>query len=253
MSTELAAIPFRTFDYDKKPLRTYTKEDGSSWWVGNEACREVGVNNPRQALSRLDDDEKDDVILNDAIGRPQKTTIISEPGLYSLILSSRKPEAKKFKKWVTSVVLPQIRKTGSYSPATTQLAIESAKVDRLSLELRKSNQDLMVYKKIHDRLFFPKKSTSHDYVSLRKFCDLYEIKSALGLRMKGGGLRSAAHHLVKYSATMGAEVRKAPHKRFGQVNAYRADILHQWFIITEAAAKVSSKDFTPLFQGRLFS
>jgi BRO family, N-terminal domain len=74
----------------------------------------LDIANPRDAASRLDDDEKDAVGLADAIGRTQKTTIINESGLYSIILRSVKPEAKRFKKWITSEVLPSIRKTGGY-------------------------------------------------------------------------------------------------------------------------------------------
>ena len=88
--------------------------NGEPWFVLSDVCRKLDISNPRDAASRLDADEKDGVGISDAIGRTQKTTIINESGLYSLILSSRKPEAKKFKKWVTSEVLPTIRKTGGY-------------------------------------------------------------------------------------------------------------------------------------------
>jgi prophage antirepressor-like protein len=69
-------------------------------------------------LSKLDADEKDDVSITDAIERSQKTAIVNESGLYSLIMSSRKEEAKAFKKWVTSDVLPTIRKTGKFKVIT---------------------------------------------------------------------------------------------------------------------------------------
>jgi prophage antirepressor-like protein len=72
------------------------------------------LGNPRQAIARLDPDEKSTVISND--GGPNRN-IINESGLYSLIMGSRKPEAKAFRKWVTSEVLPQIRKTGKYAVA----------------------------------------------------------------------------------------------------------------------------------------
>jgi prophage antirepressor-like protein len=74
----------------------------------------LGIDNSRQALSRLGDDEKDCVVLTDAMGRPRETAVVNESGLYALIFNSRKPEAKAFQKWVTSEVLPTIRKTGSY-------------------------------------------------------------------------------------------------------------------------------------------
>ncbi len=88
--------------------------DGGPLFVAADICAVLNVGNPSQALSRLDDDEKG-IISNDTLGGKQNMTVVNESGLYSLILSSRKPEAKRFKKWVTSEVLPAIRKTGSYN------------------------------------------------------------------------------------------------------------------------------------------
>lgn len=105
---------FRVFD-----------RNGEPWFVLNEVCKKLGISNPRNQASRLDDDEKDSVQSMDAIGRSRPTTIISESGLYSVIFSSNKPEAKAFKKWITSEVLPSIRKTGGYrgkTPAFIQRA-----------------------------------------------------------------------------------------------------------------------------------
>ena len=87
------------------------------WFVAIDVCRALDIKNSRHAVSRLSKDEKDDVVISDAIGRAQKMTIINEPGLYRLIFTSRKPEAEKFKWWVYHEVLPSIRKTGFYSVA----------------------------------------------------------------------------------------------------------------------------------------
>lgn len=87
--------------------------EGEPWFVASNICKILEISNPRDAISRLDDDEKNTVAINDGIGNPNKN-IINESGLYSLILTSRKPEAKTFKKWVTSEVLPSIRKKGVY-------------------------------------------------------------------------------------------------------------------------------------------
>ena len=93
--------------------------DGNPWFVAADVCKALDINNPRQAVSYLDDDEKNTVTINDGIpGNPNKT-IISEAGLYSLILRSRKPEAKAFKRWVTHEVLPSIRKHGMYATDET--------------------------------------------------------------------------------------------------------------------------------------
>src|SRR5690606_1640015 len=86
----------------------------SSDLVAKDVCDILDIKNNRDAISRLDDDEKDAVGITDSIGRKQQTTIISESGLYNLIFLSRKPEAKQFKRWITHEVIPTIRKTGGY-------------------------------------------------------------------------------------------------------------------------------------------
>ncbi|MCA1971319.1 MAG: hypothetical protein LDL44_00630 [Caenispirillum sp.] len=89
---------------------------GAPWFVLVDVCRVLSIRNPSQAASRLDADEKDTLHNAEGIADPraQSLTIINESGLYSLILTSRKPSAKRFKKWVTAEVLPTIRKTGRY-------------------------------------------------------------------------------------------------------------------------------------------
>lgn len=91
-----------------------TDQNGEPWWLATDVCEVLGLDNSRQALTRLDDDEKSTVIINDGAQGGPPRAIINEAGLYSLILTSRKPEAKEFKRWVTHEVLPTIRKTGGY-------------------------------------------------------------------------------------------------------------------------------------------
>lgn len=98
---------------DHFDFRTIMRGD-EPWFVLADVCRSLEIANPRDAAGRLDDDERDAVVIADAIGRAQQQTIINESGLYNLILTSRKEGAKRFKKWVTSQVLPAIRKTGGY-------------------------------------------------------------------------------------------------------------------------------------------
>lgn len=88
---------------------------GEPWFVAADVCRILGISNNRDAVSRLDEDERmDGVGITDTVGRKNYVTIVSESGLYSLIFQSRKPEARKFRKWVTGEVLPSIRKNGYY-------------------------------------------------------------------------------------------------------------------------------------------
>lgn len=87
--------------------------DGEPWFVAADVCAALGISRTDDGVSRLEDDEKGTFLIRTP-GGPQSMTIINESGLYSLVLGSRKPEAKPFKKWVTSEVLPAIRKSGRY-------------------------------------------------------------------------------------------------------------------------------------------
>lgn len=87
--------------------------DGEPWFVAVDVCRALEIVNSRDALTRIDEDEKG-VVLTDTPGGKQEVTTVNEPGLYSLVLGSRKPEAKVFKRWITHEVIPSIRKNGGY-------------------------------------------------------------------------------------------------------------------------------------------
>ena len=88
-------------------------KDGEPWFVAADVCRALEIANNRDALTRLEQDEKG-VALTDTPGGKQEVTTVNEPGLYSLVLGSRKPEAKVFKRWITHEVIPSIRKNGGY-------------------------------------------------------------------------------------------------------------------------------------------
>ena len=94
--------------------------NGEPWFVAKDVCQALSLKNSRQAVAGLDKDEISDVILNDTRSKNGATqrrtvTVVNESGLYGLIMQSRKPEAKPFRKWVTKEVLPTLRKTGIYA------------------------------------------------------------------------------------------------------------------------------------------
>jgi prophage antirepressor-like protein len=117
--------------------------DAEPWWVAADVCTVLEIGNPSQAVSYLDDDERSSTLITSEGGQSRPANIINEPGLYSLILRSRKPQAKAFKRWITHEVIPSIRRTGSYSVApremtkleALQAAIESEEA-RLVAEAR---------------------------------------------------------------------------------------------------------------------
>lgn len=106
----------RIFDYHGNTVRT-VERDGEPWFVLKDVCAVLGIGNSRMVFDRLDDDEKG-VSQIDTLGGLQNMSVINESGLYNVILRSDKPEAKPFRKWVTSEVLPTIRKTGGYGQKT---------------------------------------------------------------------------------------------------------------------------------------
>ena len=118
---------------------------GQPYFVGKDVADILGYSNTRKALiDHVDKEDKDDVTIRDAIGRNQTMTAINESGLYSLILSSKMPNAKKFKRWVTNEVLPAIRKHGLYATddliANPDLAIAAFTALK---EEREKNKELM--------------------------------------------------------------------------------------------------------------
>ncbi|MFE7510151.1 Bro-N domain-containing protein [Streptomyces sp. NPDC057540] len=113
------------FSFEGLEVRTVIR-DGEPWWVAADICSVLGITDPRKSVGLLDEDERNTVPVIDALGRQQSSFIINESGLYSLILRSRKPAAKAFKRWVTHEVLPAIRKTGSYGQVAQPREITAA-------------------------------------------------------------------------------------------------------------------------------
>ena len=99
-------------------VRTLTNEQGETFFVGKDVAQALGYSNTRKALQDHVDDEDKGVTKRDTLGGIQQMVVINESGHYSLVLSSKLPQAKEFKRWITSEVLPQIRQTGGYIPTT---------------------------------------------------------------------------------------------------------------------------------------
>ena len=123
----------RIFESEKfGKIRTIPRDDGP-WFVAADVCRALELSDVSMSLKRLDDDEKG----TSSVGTPggdQQMSIISEPGLYALVLSSRKPEAHAFKRWITHEVIPALRKTGHYSTSFDAITNTFYKIDPMSLE-----------------------------------------------------------------------------------------------------------------------
>lgn len=133
------------FNFEENEVRTQLINE-EPWFVAKDVCDVLGLSNSRQALVRLDDDEKADVILNDG-SQNRNFSIVNEYGLYNLVLSSRKKEAKKFQRWVTHEVIPAIRKTGAY-----QMPISTDPMDALRLMFQATEQTQEKVKEVDFRV-----------------------------------------------------------------------------------------------------
>lgn len=112
----------KIWNYNDSEIRTVEK-NGEPWWVLADVCKVLELSSPHKIADRLDEDERNQIPVIDSLGRKQNTYVINESGLYNVILRSDKPQAKPFRKWVTSEVLPTIRKHGAYM---TEQTIEKA-------------------------------------------------------------------------------------------------------------------------------
>ena len=132
------------FNYQNKQVRTVEK-DGEPWWVLKDVCEVLELSTPARVSERLDWDEVSLTHIIDSIGRRQETTIINESGLYNVILRSDKPQAKPFRKWVTSEVLPAIRKHGGYlTPEKVEEALLNPDtIIRLATDLKAEREKRM--------------------------------------------------------------------------------------------------------------
>ena len=122
------------------------KRDGEPWFVGKDVAAALGYAKERNAISsHVDDEDKKDAPIQGPLGGPQTMTIINESGLYSLVLSSKLPTAKAFKRWVTSEVIPSIRKHGAYITPDTleQMIADPDTTIRLLTTLKEERQKRM--------------------------------------------------------------------------------------------------------------
>lgn len=126
--------------------------NGEPWFVAKDVCDCLGLSNPAESLKALDDDEKltSEVLMS---GQNRKAWMINESGLYNLIFRSNKPEAKTFRKWVTNELLPQVRRTGSYSAVLTDPSARWAPPLERGLSVHpQSDLEVLAYLKLYLRL-----------------------------------------------------------------------------------------------------
>ncbi len=213
------------FNYESKQIRLIQDEQGEPWWIAKDVCDVLELANVAMAVKGLDDDEKG-ISKVYTLGGEQELLTVNEPGLYSLVIRSNKPDAKRFKRWITHEVLPSIRKTGKYdidSLSEIDLIIKSAQALK-KIELKQID---------HDNRLSSLEAKSHQNSgqtgswTITAWCKLNNLNITLTEAMQRG--REAA----KLSKEMGVEVGKVRDERFGEVNSYREDVLDEIFSTTE--------------------
>jgi prophage antirepressor-like protein len=200
----------QTFTFGTQRVRTVLEEDGIKF-VAVDVCNALGLTNNREAVAGLDDDEKG-VGIADTLGGKQTMVVITESGLYSLVLRSRRPEAKTFKKWVTAEVLPTLRRTGTYSvlPAPPTPAFDLPQTFSEALRLLADTHDQAEALKLQVAAQQPAVEFVESYVHSAGTFGLRETAKLLGLPPKqftdhlqqqricfreGGHLQPYAEHL----------------------------------------------------------
>lgn len=208
------------FDFHSHRVRVVTI-DGEPWFVVNDVCAALGIDNPRDAIVRLRSVSVGQTDVQDSAGRMRRTNVVNESGLYRLILRSDKPEAEAFQDWVTDDVLPQIRRTGGYgqrsalSPAEFLLQQAQMLVDqeRRTRELENRTRVIEAKQSAQDGAY--DEFTALAYAKLndlptdRVSCQLHGQRATRLMRQRG------------------SEPRKRQDATFGTVNVYPAAILDE--------------------------
>jgi prophage antirepressor-like protein len=206
----MSLIPY---NFDGKPVRTITR-DGEPWFVLVDVCKVLSIANPSDVSSRLDDDEKDTLGNAEGIAGPQvqSITVISESGLYSLIMVSRKPDAKRFRKWVTSEVIPAIRRDGGYMVAKAdetpeELALRALKVLHATVERQKAQLEVAL----------PKAEALDRIATADGALSVTEAAKALQVRPKDLFSYMQSHHWAYRKSGSGTWLGKAYRSNSGDV------------------------------------
>lgn len=157
-------MDLQEFNFNGQEVRTVMRNN-TPYFIGKDVAEALGYRRPTKAIAdHIDDEDKDEVPIQDSIGRSQMTPIINESGLYSLILKSNLDTAKRFKRWVTSEVLPSIRKRGLY--ATDELLDNPDLLIQVATELKNEREQRLIAEQRINEL--QPKATYYDLVLQNK-------------------------------------------------------------------------------------
>lgn len=227
-----------TFNFNDNQVRTVLIDD-VPWFVASDVCAALTIASHRDAISSLDEEDRDAVGITDAIGRTQETAVVNESGLYNLIFRSRKPEAKAFKKWVTSEVLPSIRKTGSYdinSRPLTQAEIILASAQQLVAHertIREHDSRIEVLESENKEKDSIIESMKEELKEFRDEEEYYTAKAAMKMygytQISEPEASAVGRKLSSLLREMGYEKKNRNHAVYGNVGLYHIDVIAHYF------------------------
>ena len=216
---------------DKQPIRAFER-DGEAWFVAADVCSALDQPNVSQVVSRLEDDERAIHNVDTPYG-PQRMLVVNEPGLYSLILTSRKEEAKAFKRWITHEVIPAIRKTGAYiEPAITPTEALLVAVQRM-VETEREVAALKEGQAEHDQRLADIEHRQTAMEEGSQYFSIIAFANRLGRKVSTEQARSLGRYAGRYSRKHGYPIGQAPDARYGHVNTYHAEVLRAVFGVAE--------------------
>ncbi len=216
------------FNYENFKIRVINDDNGEPLWIAKDVCTALDLNDVGKAVEKLDEDEKltRKVFVS---GQNRDIWLVNEAGLYTLIIRSNKPDAKKFKRWITHEVLPSIRKTGKYevgNMSELDLIIRSAEALKSVQQRQNEHEKRLEYleAKTHQN------SGNTGYWTITAWCRL----NNLNLNIYEANARG--REATKLSKEWGVPIGRVPDERFGSVNSYREDVLEEVFSTVEVAA-----------------
>ena len=241
----------RIFDNDAFGSVRVVEREGEPWFVANDVCEALDIANVSDAINSLDEDEKTTIgnndTLNDFNGLRKDSRLVSESGLYSLIMRSRKPEAKAFKRWITHDVIPSIRKTGmygvpkTYAEALRALAaeVELKEAEKQQRMLAEAQRDEAVRTKAQIGSRREATSMATASAATRK---VHQLEDAIGFGQNYKQVKAISwlenifapckgmyvqvgKMLSKLSKRWGYEVREIPDSQYGSLKAYHTDVI----------------------------
>lgn len=219
------------FEFEGHPVRMI-EIDGEPWFVAADVCAVLAINDVRQAVQRVDQHDRCHAPVVDSAGRVQpRTWVVNESGVYDLVIRSDKPQARKFRRWMTSEVLPEIRRTGSYSGAGALVKAPTSELDILRRAIDQIEQAQQAAARAEQAAVEATKDARVANARIDAMEGRHNWFSALGYAIDSGmptdsvSLARFGKLAASIARADGIEPNKVQHSHFGKVNEFP---LHVW-------------------------